>query len=188
MRAIAAVFALLLAGCATPVEAQDVARCEGAARVLCQEIVVAAPADEVWRLIATEEGLRTWVAPVVAFDLRVGGAFESSYDRNARIGDAGNIHNRVVAFAPETLLVIQIAEAPPGFPHGAEARELTTVMQIEPVDAGHARLRISMRGFREGAAFDVLYAFFERGNGWTLQKLNERVTGGPVDWAREEGN
>ncbi|QGZ95409.1 SRPBCC family protein [Terricaulis silvestris] len=187
MHGLSAIFALAFACFAAPVHAQEVTRCDGGERVLCHEIVVAAPAAEVWRLISTAEGFSTWAAPVVAIDLRVGGAFESSYNRNARIGDAGNIHNRVVAFAPETLLVIQIADAPPGFPHGAEARELTTVMAVEPVDATHARLRVSMMGFREGEAFDALFAFFDRGNAWTLQKLNERVMTGPVDWARQEG-
>jgi uncharacterized protein YndB with AHSA1/START domain len=185
MRGLSAIFALAFVCLASPAHAQEVTRCDGGERMLCHEIVVAAPAGEVWRLISTAEGFSTWAAPVVAIDLRVGGAFETSYDRTARIGDAGNIHNRVVAFAPETLLVIQIADAPPGFPHGAEARELTTVMAVERVDDAHARLRVSMLGFREGEAFDALFAFFDRGNAWTLQKLNERVTAGPVDWTRE---
>jgi uncharacterized protein YndB with AHSA1/START domain len=187
MRGLGAIFAVAFVWLASPAHAQDVTHCDGGERVLCHEIVVAAPAAEVWRLIATAEGFSSWAAPVVAIDLRVGGSFETSYDRNARIGDAGNIHNRVVAFAPKTLLVIQIANAPPGFSHGDEARELTTVMAVEPVDATHARLRVSMLGFRDGGAFDALFAFFDRGNAWTLQKLNERVIGGPIDWAREEG-
>jgi uncharacterized protein YndB with AHSA1/START domain len=187
MRGLVAIFALAFVWLASPAHAQDVMRCDGGERVLCHEIVVAAPTAEVWRLIATSEGLRTWVAPVVAIELRVGGAFESSYDRNARIGDPGNIHDRVVAFAPGELLVLQIAQAPPGFLHGDEARELTTVMAVEAVDDAHTRLRVSMLGFRESEAFDALFAFFDRGNAWTLQKLNERVVGGPIDWAREEG-
>lgn len=187
MRWIAAVVFCLGAFAALPAQAQEVTRCDGGARLLCHEIVVAAPASEVWRLISTSEGFASWAAPVAEIELRVGGSFETSYTPQARIGDAGNIHNRVVAFTPEQLLVIQIAEAPPGFPHGGEARELTTVMEVEPVDETHARLRVSMMGFREGEAFDALLSFFDRGNAWTLEKLHERVTNGQIDWAIEEG-
>jgi uncharacterized protein YndB with AHSA1/START domain len=154
-------------------------------RTLCHEAVIAAPAHEAWALFSTSEGLRTWLAPVVAIDLRAGGAFETSYEADRPIGDARNIRNRVVAVAPESLLVIQVTQAPPGFAHADEVRELTTAIAFEPVDAAHTRVRVSMLGYREGAPFDELYRFFDAGNAWTLNKLAERAERGPVDWTQE---
>jgi hypothetical protein len=81
----------------------------------------------------------------------------------------------VLAFTPERLLVIQIANAPPGFPHADLARELTTALELEPVDAGHTRVRVTMRGYRSGPGFDELYAFFDRGNAATLAALSAYV-------------
>lgn len=162
--------------------AQEAASCSrvepSGERTLCREVVVDAPAAEVWRLISTSEGLRSWAAPVAAIDLRVGGEFESSYDPDGRIGAPGNIHNRVVAFAPGEFLVMQVAQAPPGFPHADVVGKLATVLSLEAVDATHTRVRVTMLGYREGAAFDALYQFFDAGNAYTLNKLRDRVAEG----------
>jgi uncharacterized protein YndB with AHSA1/START domain len=171
---------------AAPAMANEPGRVESCARggdlALCHAVVAPAPASEVWRLWTTSEGLSSWAAPVAAIELRVGGTWEASYDRGARIGDSGNIRNRVVAFAPERLLVIQIADAPPGFPHEELARQLATTIELEPLDASRTLVRVSMMGYRDEPGFDVLRGHFDRGNAWTLSKLYERVVSGPVDW------
>jgi hypothetical protein len=41
-------------------------------RTLCHELVLPAPAAEVWRLMSTSEGWRAWAAPVAEIDLRSG--------------------------------------------------------------------------------------------------------------------
>jgi uncharacterized protein YndB with AHSA1/START domain len=180
---------LMTAACAAPAAARDVANCSwrepGGERALCHEAVIDAPISDVWSWFATSEGVRSWMAPVAAIDLGVGGALETSYNRDARLGDAGNIRNRVVAFAHEALLVIQVARAPPRFPHADAVRELTTVITFEVVDATHTRVRVAMLGYREGEAFDALYQFFDAGNAYTLGKLRERASNGPTDWTQE---
>jgi hypothetical protein len=42
-----------------------------------------------------------------------------------------------------------------------------------------------MHGYRADAAFDELYRFFEWGNAYSLQKLQQRVASGPLDWSAE---
>lgn len=174
---------------APPARAQGVTSCSTTTsadeRVLCHEIAIEAPAAEVWALLTTSEGLRSWMAPVAAIELGVGGMWESSYNSDAEIGDMGNIRNRVIAFVPERLLVIQVAQAPTDFPYPDEVRELTTLLTLEPVDPTHTRVGVTMLGYRDGAAFDALYQFFDAGNAYTLNKLRERVVEGPTDWARE---
>ena len=51
---------------------------------------------------------------------------------------------------------------------------------------GIARVRVVMSGFGEGAAFDALLAFFERGNAFTLETLARRISDGPTDWTRAQ--
>ncbi|MBX9746818.1 MAG: hypothetical protein K2X34_07945, partial [Hyphomonadaceae bacterium] len=101
---------------------------------------------------------------------------------NARLGDAGNIHNRVLAIVPQRALVIQIANAPANFPHLDLARQLATTIEFEPVDHARTRVRITMMGYREGEGFDVLYGHFERGNAYTLMALAARLRDGPSEW------
>lgn len=153
------------------------------ARTLCHELVVPAGREAVWALLSTSEGLRTWAAPVVVLDLRIGGIWEASYNPRGAPGDPANIRNRVLSFAPGRMLSIQVEQAPPGFPHGEEARETWSVIELQDEGPAATRVRVSGMGYRAGAAFDELYAFFERGNAWTLQRLYTRIVSGPADWA-----
>jgi uncharacterized protein YndB with AHSA1/START domain len=182
--AVGALAALASPAWAQPTPAPTSCVVASAPRALCHELVVPASAADAWALMTTTDGLASWLAPVVAIDLRIGGDWEASYTPGARLGDAGNIHNRVLSFLPERMLSIAIAEVPTGFPHADAARQLWTVMAFEPVDATHTRVRVAMLGYAEGEAFDVLRGHFERGNSYTLIKLRERIVDGPTDWAR----
>lgn len=179
----AVIFGIAVGGVA-PAAAQTASVCAPPiAAALCHEILVPASVDEVWQLFTTSNGLQSWMAPVAAIDLRVGGMMEASYARAARIGEAGNIQNRVLSYLPERMLSISIARAPPNFPHADVARSLWTVIELEPSDETATRVRVTMLGYGEGEAFDALARHFNAGNAWTLEKLHERVTQGPVDWA-----
>jgi uncharacterized protein YndB with AHSA1/START domain len=147
-------------------------------------MVVAAPAADVWALWSTTQGLSSWAAPLAAIDLRIGGVWEASYRPGARLGDAENIRNRVLAYLPGRMLTIQVAGAPPGFPHADLAARLWTVIELEPVDATQTRVRVSMTGYGSGAGYDTLYGHFNQGNAATLKLLTRRVDEGPVDWRR----
>lgn len=166
-------------------QVHECSRVEAAERTLCHEIDLSASATEVWALFASSEGLRTWMAPVAAIDARAGGMMEASYTMGARIGDAGNILNRIDAIEPGESLALAIARAPPGFPHADLAAELSTLIELETIDAVHTRVRVTMRGYRQGEGFDVLYRHFNAGNAWTLRKLEERVRTGPVNWGAQ---
>lgn len=149
-------------------------------RTLCVEGVVPAPVAEVWGLWAEPEELRTWLAPVASIDLRPGGMMEASYDASGHLGADNNILNRVISVVPLQSFVIQVARQPQGVPN--EVRELATLVEFEPQGERATRVRVSMLGFRQGQTFDDLYAFFARGNAYTLNKLSERVISGPANW------
>lgn len=175
---------LLISPAAQAETVADCSRVEASReRTLCFETVLPADLAAVWALWAEPAQLRTWLAPVATIDLRPGGMMEAAYDPAGRLGDDANILNRVVAVAPWQSFAIQVARAPPGFPHPDEVRELVTFIEFEPVGASSTRVRVSMLGYREAPAYDALYAFFARGNAWTLEKLRERVVDGPVNWA-----
>ncbi len=170
-------------------EAQDVSDCSSVdsagVRTLCREAVFPAEPARLWALWSDPEQLSTWMAPVATIDLRPGGMMEAAYDVSGHIGDPNNILNRVVAVDPMHSLSLQVERAPPGFPHPVEVRELVTVIEFAPAGEHATRVRVSMAGYREGQAFDELYAFFAAGNSWTLQKLGERITNGPFQWAED---
>lgn len=174
---------------ASPASGQSTERIIGCARIeangmrtLCHEVVVAASTDEVWQLFASTAGMQTWLAPLAIMDLRIGGAWETSYRADARAGDPGNIRNRVLSFVPGRMLSIAVDRAPDGFPEPERVRDLWTVIEFEAVDASHTRVRVSMLGFADDPGYDRLHQFFQAGNALTLHMLEQRIAEGPTDW------
>ncbi len=147
------------------------------------ETVLDAPVDEVWNLLTTEAGLRSWMAPVVGVELRNGGRWEASYDPTKEIGDPGNIVNEIVAFIPGRLLVLRVQAAPPEYPLDLElVRAARAVYELEPLDDGSTRLRVSGVGYGTGEEWDRIYQIGLYGNRASLEELHKRISSGPRDW------
>lgn len=137
-------------------------------RLLRHEVVVDAPPAEVWKLFATEEGLRAWAAPFVRVDLRIGGTIESSYDADATPGAPGNIVQRILAYEPEVMLAAKTENAP-AFSEGVAG--VWGVTRLEPLAGGRTRVVGTMLGWGEGDEVDRAYAFFDRANPMVYESL-----------------
>ena len=141
-------------------------------RVLRIETVVPVPVARVWEAWTTPAGLKQWIAPVVAIDLRVGGTISTNYDRNARIGDSGTIRLPIINYVEKQLITLKV-ELNDKFPKKIrdEDQNLQEIVQI--VDIGGERTKIvsSMVGWGTGADWDKTYNFFARGNQWTYEQL-----------------
>ena len=180
---------LLWALTATGVEAQAVDDrsfvTSGGEPVQRLETVLDAPVAEVWALLTTSEGLRSWMAPVVEVELRNGGRWEASYDVSKRIGDPGNIVNEVVAYVPEKLLVLRVESAPPGYPLDLDlVRSTRAIFELEPVEGDRTRLSVTGVGYGGGTEWDTIYRVGLAGNRASLLQLHERIMSGPTDWTQ----
>jgi uncharacterized protein YndB with AHSA1/START domain len=151
-------------------------------RVLRHEVDLDASPAAVWRAFATDEGLRGHTAPVASIDLRPGGFMESSYNVQGHLGDPANIRNEVIAYVPERMLTMRIAQTPPNFPHPEVARQVWSVIEIADVGRGWSHLTASMYGWKQGPEWDAVYKFFERGNRVTAERLQNYLGGRPVIW------
>jgi activator of Hsp90 ATPase-like protein len=152
-------------------------------RVLRQSVLVRASLREAWDAFTTSEGVRAWAVPVAQVDFRLGGIWESSYDRSAKIGDPANIRNKFIAFVPLRMVAIQAVQSPPGFKHAELLPEIFHVIELEEAGEGNVRITISGVGYRSGEGYDALYTHFEKGNAWSLGKLQRRFAEGPIDWS-----
>lgn len=159
-------------------------------RVLRHEVVVPASIAEVYVALTTAEGWRTWAAPfaVMTPDFGAGAILETSYNPDAKPGEAANIKNRVLAYIPERMFAFQAVQAPAGFKHADLLAHIFTVAELEPVSARRTRIRLSMLGYGDGQAFDELYGFFAKGNAWTMSTLSQRFESGPIDWTKGKSN
>ena len=180
---------LVLILAASSTQAGDVTtseqRLEDGSRVLRQEVVVNAPVEDVWAAFTTSAGWESWAVPFAHVDLRVGGIIETSYHADAKLGDAGNIHNQILSFLPYRMLSIQAVQAPPGFAHADLLPSLHSVIEFEAIDDSHTRVMISGVGYREGEGYDALLEFFRQGNAWTFERLKKRFDEGPLEWDTE---
>jgi len=174
------------AGLAQEVEDHSFVTAEGQ-RIQRLEIDLDAPVAQVWALLATSEGLRSWMAPVVEIELRNGGRWEASYDATRQSGDPGNIVNEVLAFIPERLLVLQVRSAPPDYPLNLSlVQSARAVFELEPIDAGRTRVSVTGVGYGTGPEWDAIYSAGIYGNRVSLIQLQERIESGPTDWASRQ--
>ncbi len=154
-------------------------------RTLTHELLVPASADKVWEAIATIEGWKSWAVPSAWADPGDPDAFETAYSLTAKPGDASNIVNRFVARLPGRILVYRTTRTPAGFPHAKAYLGVVSFFEIEPVDAGRTRVRLTGANYPAGAEGDALLGFFRTGNRQSLEALRDRFVTGPVDWTRK---
>lgn len=183
--------ALLLLCVPALAAAQDVTMSErreaDGTSTLSHEIVIDAPAAEVWAAVSTAAGWRTWAVPV-AWDAPVEpDTLETSYNPQARPGDASTIRQRILARIPGRLLVFRTVKAPDGFPHFETYARTTGFFELEPLAARRTRVRLTGTGFADSDAGRQLLGFFREGNRVSLESLRQRFAGGPRDWSAAPG-
>lgn len=141
---------------------------------IVSEGVINAPVAAVWAAFTTPEGLRAWLAPHAEVDLRIDGMMRTNYNPDGRLGDAGTIENRILAYEPERLLVIRVAKPPANFPFKDVVADMWTVIHFLPGPEGKTVLRTVGLGFDGREQSQKMKAFFQRGNDYTVAKLQER--------------
>lgn len=156
-----------LTACASPAT-------DSAPTRLVHEGVVAAPVAQVWAAMSTSKGQESWMVAHSEIDLKVGGLMRTHYDPAGVIGDARTIENTVIAFDPERMLSIRVSRAPEGFAFPNAVKDMWTVIYFEPLGAQSTGVRIVGLGFGADEESRKMRAFFDRGNAYTLRKLQER--------------
>ncbi len=157
-------------------------------RVLRHEGIVGAGLEQVWTTCTTADGMRTYLAPVVEFELKTGGKYDTNYRPGSRIGDAGTIQNVVLAYLPRKMLSFKVGLTD-RFPAGPrQAGTLFAILEFERISDQKTKVTISMAGWGTGPDWEQVYEFFDRGNAYTLAALQARFVNGPVNWKASEPN
>lgn len=151
-------------------------------RVLQLSILVPASPDKVWEAISTEAGWKTWAAPVVFIDFRIGGTIETNYQAGKAKGDPSNIVNRIEAYVPGRMLAIRNVQAPKGFFSTDAFGQTATILELDPAPGGQTKVTLSNVGYGQGPDFDGVYKHFEWGDAYTLAELRKRFETGPANW------
>lgn len=149
-------------------------------RAIDKEVVVAADVDAVWAAWTTREGITSFFAPDAEVEARVGGAFHIYIDPLAAPGARGADDMRFMALQPKRMLSFDW-NAPPSLPE-ARAQRSFVIVRLEPVDAGHTRVRLHHTGWGDGGQWDAALSYFDRAWGGVLGNLKTRFETGPQDW------
>lgn len=135
------------------------------------EGVIDATPEAVWAALTTKEGLEAWNVAHAQVELKVGGRMLTHYDPKGKIGDPNTIENIILSFEPERMLSIRVGTPPATFPFKTAVRDVWTVIRLEPDGAGRTRLTLTGLGYGPDEESRKLREFFEKGNAYTLRKL-----------------
>jgi uncharacterized protein YndB with AHSA1/START domain len=144
-------------------------------RVIRLSTEVASAPEEIWRVLTTADGWKSFAVAFAFVEMRVGGIIETSYNPKAQAGDPDNIKNEIVAFVPGRMLAIRCVQAPRNFTHKEEFFRTATVIEITPLEGNKkSRVALTAVGYEKGEAYDELYKKFRWGDAYTLEKLRVR--------------
>jgi uncharacterized protein YndB with AHSA1/START domain len=141
---------------------------------LVHEGAVAAPLDDVWNAFTTKEGQESWMVAHSEIELKIGGRMRTHYDPKGTIGDAKTIENTIICYDPKHMFSLKVSKTPEGFPFPNAVKQMWTVIYFEANDVKTTRVRIVGLGFGDDEDSKKMRAFFDRGNAFTLKKLQER--------------
>jgi len=141
---------------------------------LVTEGIIEAPVDAVWAALTTKEGQESWNVAHAEIDLKIGGTMRTHYDPKGTIGDPGTIENRILCFEPKRMLAIRVTGSPANFPFKSAIQKMWTVIRLENAGPSRTRLSIVGVGYGDDEESQKLRAFFDRGNSYTLKKLQEK--------------
>jgi uncharacterized protein YndB with AHSA1/START domain len=145
------------------------------------EGMIHAPVDAVWAALTTKRGLESWNVAHAEIDLKIGGKMLTHYDAAGRIGDPNTIENTILCFEPRRMLAIQVLSPPEKFPFKNAIKKVWTVIYFEDAGLSLTRLRIVGNGYGDDEESRKLRSFFEKGNAYTLQKLQEKFAAKTVN-------
>ena len=155
---------------------------EAQERTIAKDVVVKAPAAEVWKAWTTNEGIQSFFAPEAFVEPRAGGTFHIHFNPYAPRGLKGADDMRVLAVQEGRMLSFTW-NAPPYYPEVRGQNTYVTV-RVKPVSDTETRVTLVHGGWGDGGQWDQVYDYF--GKAWTavLTNLQKRFEEGkPVDWA-----
>lgn len=136
--------------------------------------LVNAPVQQVWKALSTSEGLRSWMAPLVEIDLRVGGKMLSSYKADARLGDENTIENTILSFEPGRMISLKATKPPAGFPFPEAIKDMWSVIYLDPMGVNRTRVTVCGMGYTDTEEGRKLREFFDKGNAYTIEQLRKK--------------
>ena len=127
------------------------------------EGIVNGSVDAVWKAFTTKPVIEQWMVAKTEIELKVGGLWRTSYNKDADLNGDAAIHQSILAFDPGRMLAFRTIKTPKNFPFPAIVNTWT-VVYFESAGAGKTRVTATMMGFEDDEQGRGMREFFERGN------------------------
>mgnify|MGYP001158817957 FL=1 len=151
-----------------------------AERAIDINIIVKAPAAEVFKTWTTAEGVKTFFAPGAVIEPKSNGLFEIHMNPLAPPGERGADDMRILAIQ-ENKMVSFTWNAPPSLPEIRKQRTVV-IVRFAPEGDGQTRVTFNHVGWGEGGEWDRTYDYFSKAWPYVLNNLKKRFDTGPLDW------
>jgi len=139
---------------------------------------VNAPVAKVWEAYTTRKGIESWMVSTGTVDLRIGGKYRTSYQKNSDLKGGDVIENTILAYDPERMLTMRNTKAPKQFPLAPALQKLWTILYFDSLDDTHTKVTCRMLGFTTDADSQKCKAFFRSGNQQELDELVKKFANG----------
>lgn len=143
---------------------------------LVYEVEIDANVEAVWKAFTTEEGLKSWMAPIVEIDLTVGGKMRSSYQQDGKLGDASTIENTILSFDPKRMLSLKATKFPENFSFEAAAKQNWSIFYFSELSPTRTKVTIVGLGYDESVQSQQLRSFFKGANERSMNQLKRVLT------------
>ena len=144
---------------------------------LVHEGIVEAPVGKVWKAFTTKEGMESWCVAHADIDVRIGSKMRTHYQKDGKLGDGGTIENTILSLDPERMLSFHNTRAPEKFPFTEAFQKTWSVIYFEKVGPSRTKVTIVGLGYGDDEQSRKTRAFFDKGNAFTLKKLQEHFVG-----------
>jgi len=133
--------------------------------VLIQEFTVNVPLDSVWNAFTTKRGWESAFVAIAEVDGKVGGIIQTSYNKNATIGDSSTIVLHIINYVPLKLITLQ-AEITSNFPEfmKKEEKDFYNVIYFNEKEEGKTSIESYGIGYKNTEKYLSLLKFFIQGN------------------------
>src|SRR5437870_5814072 len=108
-------------------------------------------------------------------ELKIGGTMKTQYDPKGTIDDAKAIENMILSYEPMHMLSFKVTKAPDAFPFPNAIKNMWTVVYLTPEGDHATRVWEVSMGFGNDDESKKMREFFNRGNAFTLQRLQKRL-------------
>ena len=113
------------------------------------EVEIEASVDDVWNAFTTTKGLRSWVAPLVDIDFKVGGKWRANYNKDGKLGDATTIENTILCYDPKRMIALKATGFPDGFPFKEAAKDTWSIFYFMPVAEAKTKITVVGLGYND---------------------------------------